>query len=131
VRLDQAIEGLGARAGTDAPATLYYRAVSHLLHGNLPEAMIAAERGIGLHPSHAPLYDLVGAVYTKMGQPFRARWAFNQSLTFDAHDSTAYENLGLLALAEGDLATARNHFAEALWLVPESRVARDGIARTQ
>ena len=66
-----------------------------------------------------------------MGQVFRARWAFNQSLTFDAHDSTAYENLGLIALETGDRATARNYFAEALWLAPNSRVAREGIARTR
>jgi Flp pilus assembly protein TadD len=62
---------------------------------------------------------------------FRARWAVYQSLSFDAHDSTAYENLGLLALEEGDRATARNYFAEALWLVPNSRVAREGMARTR
>jgi Flp pilus assembly protein TadD len=92
--------------------------------------MILAERGVGLHPKYAPLYDLVGAVYTKMGQVFRARWAFNQSLSYDAHDSTAYENLGLLALEEGDLSTARNYFAEALWLVPGSTVARQGLSRT-
>jgi Flp pilus assembly protein TadD len=131
VRLDEAVEALQQHAGPDAPATLYYRAVAALLHGNLPQAMVAAERGIGLHPRHAPLYDLAGAIYTKLGQVFRARWAFQQSLTFDAHDSTAYENLGLIALEEGDRAAARNYFAEALWLVPDSRVAREGLARTR
>lgn len=129
VRLDQALDGLVQVAGEDAAPTLYYRGVAELLHGNLPQAMIYAERGIGFHPSHAPLYDLAGAIYTKRGDLFRARWAFEQSLKFDAHDSTAYENLGLLALAAGDPAGARNYFAEALWLVPESRVARDGMAR--
>jgi spermidine synthase len=131
VRLDQAVDALQYFAGEDAAATLYYASVAQLLHGNLPGAMVFAERGIGLHPRHAPLYDLVGAIYTKRGEVFRARWAFNQSLKFDAHDSTAYENLGLLALEEGDRATARNYFAEALWLVPNSTVARQGIARTR
>jgi Flp pilus assembly protein TadD len=128
VRLDQALDVL-AHLGPDQAATLYYGAVAQLLHGNLPQAMVLAERGVGLHPKHAPLYDLVGAIYTKMGQVFRARWAFNQSLSYDAHDSTAYENLGLLALEEGDLATARNYFAEALWLVPNSATARNGMQR--
>jgi spermidine synthase len=130
VRLDQAVDALRSMA-PDAPGTLYYGAVAAFLHGNHPEAMILAERGIGLHPRYAPLYDLAGAVYTKLGQVFRARWAFNQSLSFDAHDSTAYENLGLLALEEGDLAAARNYFAEALWLVPNSRVARAGLQRAE
>lgn len=128
VRLDQAVETLHAIAA-DAPGTLYYAAAAAFLHGDHPQAMVLAERGIALHPTYAPLYDLAGAVYTKLGQVFRARWAFNQSLSFDAHDSTAYENLGLLALEEGDYEAARNHFAEALWLVPNSRVAREGMRR--
>ena len=130
VRLDRAVDGLRALAPEQAPA-LYYGAVAQLLHGNLPQAMMLAERAVGLHPKYAPLYDLAGAVYTRMGQVFRARWAFNQSLAFDAHDSTAYENLGLIALETGDRAAARNYFAEALWLTPNSRVAREGIARTR
>ena len=128
VRLDQSVDALQSFA-EDGAATLYYAAVAQLLHGNLPLAMVFAERGVGLHPKYAPLYDLVGAVYTKLGQVYRARWAFNQSLSFDAHDSTAYENLGLIALEDGDRAAARNYFAEALWLVPNSRVAREGLQR--
>ena len=128
VRLDQAVELL-QQIAPDHAATLYYAAVARFLHGDVPQAMVLVERAIGLHPRYAPSYDLAGAVYTKLGQVFRARWAFNQSLSFDAHDSTAYENLGLLALEEGDRATARNYFAEALWLVPNSRVAREGIRR--
>ena len=130
VRLDQVVDVL-RQLGQDQAPSLYYAAVAQLLHGNLPQAMMLAERLVGLHPGYAPIYDLVGAVYTRMGQVFRARWAFNQSLTFDAHDSTAYENLGLIALETGDRAAARNYFAEALWLAPNSRVAREGIARTR
>jgi Flp pilus assembly protein TadD len=128
VRLDQTVDALQFLAA-DAPGTLYYAAVAAFLHGDHPLAMMLSERGMGLHPRYAPLYDLAGAAYTKMGQVFRARWAFNQSLAYDAHDSTAYENLGLLALEEGDLAAARNYFAEALWLVPNSRAAREGMRR--
>ena len=47
----------------------------------------------------------------------------------NAHDSTAYTNLGLLALAEGHTLAARRRFAEALWLDPESSAARQGLAR--
>jgi hypothetical protein len=54
---------------------------------------------------------------------------FERSLTFDAHDSTAYANLGLLALAAARPREAASRFAEALWLDPESRAAREGLAR--
>jgi len=79
----------------------------------------------------APVYDLAGAAYTKLGRTEDARRAFERSLTFDAHDSTAYTNLGLLALAAGDRAAARDCFAEALWLEPTSATAREGLARTR
>ena len=58
-----------------------------------------------------------------------AREAFLQSLAFDAHDSTAYVNLGILALDERDVAAATDYFAEALWLDPESPLAREGLRR--
>ncbi len=56
---------------------------------------------------------------------------FERSLSFDAHDSTAYTNLGLLALAAGDRPEARRLFAEALWLDPRSATAREGLARSK
>lgn len=128
VRLEQALDVL-LHLAPEGAVTYYYRAVAAFLHGDLPNAMVLAERGIGLHPKYAALYDLVGAIYTKRGEVFRARWAFEQSLRFEAHDSTAYENLGLIALATGEVTAAKNYFAEALWLVPNSAVAREGMRR--
>jgi Flp pilus assembly protein TadD len=52
---------------------------------------------------------------------------FERSLTFDAHDSTAYTNLGVLALAAGDRAAAASRFAEALWLNADDATARQGL----
>lgn len=49
----------------------------------------------------------------------------------NAHDSTAYTNLGVLALAEGRSLAARRLFAEALWLDPGSGTAREGRARSR
>ena len=54
---------------------------------------------------------------------------FERSLAFDAHDSAAYTNLGLLDLAAGRRDSAANRFAEALWLDPASATAREGLAR--
>jgi Flp pilus assembly protein TadD len=90
-----------------------------------------AERAIADDANYAPTYDLVGAAYTRLEKVDLARQAFERSLAFDAHDSTAYTNLGLLALAAGDRAAARRFFAEALWLAPDSTTARQGLARTR
>ena len=102
-----------------------------LLKGDAQSAADSATRAIAADPSYTATYDLLGAAYTKLNQPTEARAAFQKSLSFDAHDSAAYTNLGLIDLAVGDRAAASNHFAEALWLAPESKTAREGLARAQ
>jgi tetratricopeptide (TPR) repeat protein len=115
----------------DRPATFYYQAVSALLEGRADEAVRLANQAIAADSRYAPVYDLIGAAYTKLDQLPDARAAFEKSLTFDAHDSSAYVNLGLVELAAGNRAAAVNYFAEALWLEPDSRVAREGLARAR
>jgi spermidine synthase len=115
----------------DRPATRYYEAVDALLGDRTDEAVQMAKRAIASDAHYAPVYDLIGAAYTKLDQLPAAREAFAKSLTFDAHDSSAYANLGLVELAAGNRAAAANYFAEALWLEPESRVAREGLARAK
>ena len=58
-----------------------------------------------------------------------ARRLFERSLTFDAHDSTAYTNLGVLALDAGQRDEAASRFAEALWLNAADATARQGLSR--
>jgi Flp pilus assembly protein TadD len=106
-------------------------AVAAFLHGDAGAAVVAAERAIAIDPNYTPTYDLAGAAYTRLGRLDPARQAFQKSLSFDAHDSTAYENLGVLELNAGNRALAAKYFAEALWLVPESQTARQGLARTR
>jgi Flp pilus assembly protein TadD len=130
VRLDEVVSLLEQEAPGRAP-TLYYAAAAQFLHGNPLRAAELAERAIAADASFAPVHDLAGAAYAKVGRTEDARRAFERSLTFDAHDSTAYTNLGLLALERGDRLAARQHFAEALWLAPESRVAREGLSRSR
>ena len=130
VQLDAAVTSLQALAPERAP-TLYFAAVAAFLHGNPEEAVRLAERAVAADPGYAPTYDLVGAAYTRLEKVDLARRAFERSLTFDAHDSTAYTNLGLLELAAGNQAAARRFFAEALWLTPDSATARQGLARTR
>jgi spermidine synthase len=130
VELDAAVTDL-RRVAPAAAATHYYAAVAAFLHGDASAAVEEAKRAIDIDPNYPPTYDLIGAAYTKLGQLEPARAAFNHSLAFDAHDSTAYENLGVLELNAGNRARAAKYFAEALWLVPESPTSRQGLAQAQ
>jgi len=126
IQLDATVADLQTKAPNRA-ATHYYRAVAAFLHGDAAAAVTHAERAIAIDPNYAPTYDLIGAAHTRLAQLDPARAAFNKSLSFDAHDSTAYENLGVLELNAGNRALAARYFAEALWLVPDSPTARQGL----
>ena len=128
------LDALVASMRTIAPdraGSHYFAAVAAFLHGKPEQAVEHATRAVAIDPAYAPVYDLVGAAYTKLGQAAKAREAFETSLRFDAHDSTAYTNLGLLELAAGNKPAAARYFAEALWLAPDSATARQGLAQTR
>jgi Flp pilus assembly protein TadD len=115
----------------DAAATHYYSAALAFMGGNAQEALDHAQRAIGVDAKYAAAYDMAGAAHTKLDQADLARQAFQTSLQFDPHDSTAYTNLGLIALAAGRTDEAVDYFAEALWLTPNSQAARDGLQRAR
>jgi spermidine synthase len=115
----------------DGAPTLYFASVSAFLGGRIDEAVALANRAVERDPLYEPVYDLLGAAHTKRGDPDRAKQAFLSSLRLDAHDSTAYSNLGLIEAALGNRDLARRYFAEALSLAPESAVARQGLAQLQ
>jgi spermidine synthase len=127
-QLDAAIDAMRAAAPATAP-TRYYEGVLALLRDRPADTVRLAAEAIAIDADYAAVYDLLGAAQTKLGNAAEAQAAFETSLRFDARDSTAYTNLGLLALAAGSRDRATRHFAEALWLEPESRVAREGLAR--
>lgn len=130
VQLDATVAELRALAPQYA-GTEFYAAVAAFLHGDPSQAAASAERAIAIDPGYAATYDLIGAAYTRLGRLDPARQAFQKSLSFDAHDSTAYENLGVLELNAGNRALAAKYFSEALWLVPDSPTARQGLAQSR
>lgn len=129
-KLDAALASLTTAAPGSA-ATHYFTAASAFLKGNAQAALDSAQKAIAVDASYAAAYDMAGAAHTKLGQVDLAAQAFQTSLRFDPHDSTAYANLGLLALAAGNTADARNYFAEALWLRADDKTALDGLARAR
>jgi spermidine synthase len=129
-QLEVVVERLKRVAPASAIAH-YFEAVLRFLRTDVEGAVAAAERAIAADPGYAPTYDLLGAARTRQGQTSAAREAFEASLRLNAHDSTAYTNLGVLALNEGDRRLAAGLFAEALWLDPASQTAREGLARAK
>lgn len=129
-RLDAVVQTLRTVAPDGAP-THYYAAALAFMKGDAQQSLEHARRAIGTDATYAAAYDMAGAAHTKLGQADLAQQAFLTSLQFDPHDSTAYTNLGLLALAAGRFEEAADYFAEALWLTPNSQAARDGLAQAQ
>jgi Tfp pilus assembly protein PilF len=113
----------------DRPGTRYFQAVQAFLEDDPARAWSLASEVIAADPSYAAAYDLAGAALTRLDRPDEARRMFERSLSFDAHDSSAYANLGLLALGAGDGPEAQRRFAEALWLDPQAAAAREGLSR--
>ncbi len=125
-----ALEAVVQTLETVAPgraSTHYYAAAAAFLAGDAQTALARARQAIAADAKYAAAYDMAGAAHTKLGQPDLARQAFQTSLQFDPHDSTAYTNLGLLALAAGRRDEAIDYFAEALWLTPDADAARRGL----
>jgi Flp pilus assembly protein TadD len=115
-------------APSGAP-TRYYEAVLAFLKNDAAGALRHAQEAIAADAKYGAAYDMAGAAHTKLGQADLAAQAFQTSLRFDPHDSTAYTNLGLLSLAAERKDEARNYFAEALWLRPDDTRALDGMRR--
>ena len=66
-QLDATVEELRRIAG-DRAATHYFAAVAAFLRGRAAKASALAERAVAIDPGYAPVYDLLGAAYTKLGQ---------------------------------------------------------------
>jgi len=127
-KLDAAVDAL-RRVAPDRVSTYYYSAVARFLRSDFAGTLELAARAVAADASYAPVYDLMGAAHTKLGQPTEARDSFLKSLKANARDSSAYANLGVLELAAGNREAAANYFAEALWLDPQTPAARDGLKK--
>lgn len=128
--LDATVDTL-RRIAPDRAPTFYYSAVLAFLRGDSEAAIALGDQAVATDPQYAPVYDLLGAAHTKLGNAARARNAFHTSLRLNPHDSTAYANLGVIELAAGNRSEAADYFAEALWLEPASQVARQGLQQAK
>jgi tetratricopeptide (TPR) repeat protein len=103
-------------------ASLARLSYAHELRGDLPAALLAMERAAaapGLAPENtAYVLALVGHLRTMTGDPTGAAAAYRQALAVVPDHAPSLAGEGRLALAAGDLATARARFDRAAKVVP-------------
>jgi Flp pilus assembly protein TadD len=129
-QLDVAVQKLKELA-PEAASTHHYAAVAEIMKDDFKDAVRLANAAIAADAEYTAAYDVAGAAHLKLGEVEPARLAFESSLRYNPHDSTAYTNLGIIELNRGNAEGASRFFAEALWLDPESTVARQGLTQTK
>ena len=116
------------REDPDSSVTLYHAAALRFLRQQFTEAAALGERSVAGDPNNARAHNLLGAAYASLGQLDQARRSFRAAVRAIPWDPVVYVNLGLLELRLANVATAVEHFAEALALDPSSADAVTGLA---
>src|SRR5204862_3843333 len=96
--------------------------------GDLNRAAGILEAVIASHRDYVDAYNSLGVVYSRQGRHAQAGAAFAKVLELDPTSATAHENLGVDAVAAGDLATAASELQQALDLVARLAGAHNVLA---
>ena len=67
-----------------------------------------------LKPEYAPVYVRLGGVYSRAGEPEKARAALEQALRIDPKLTVAHRDLGQVLLSNGEVKQAVDHLQQAL-----------------
>jgi putative PEP-CTERM system TPR-repeat lipoprotein len=94
--------------------------LNHLQKRDFPAAIEAAKAYQRRHLTSVTPYNLLGKVYQEAGQPEEARASFERALALDKGDPGANHNLAQMAIANKDLAAARNYYEATLAVHPDS-----------
>jgi putative PEP-CTERM system TPR-repeat lipoprotein len=103
--------------------------LNHMRKQDYAAAIKAAQTYQLRHPGSVTSLNLLGKVYEEAGEPEQAREAFGRALALDAGDPAANHNLALMALKEGNLAGARQHYEDILAVHKESVPALIQLAK--
>ena len=98
--------------------------------GRLPQSAALLEAVVADHADYAEAFNVLGVAFSRMGQHARAQAAFRRVIELDPTSATAYENLGVDALAQGDLPGALDQLTHALALDPRLARAHNAVAST-
>jgi spermidine synthase len=125
-RLAPVVARLTASAPTSTWAH-YYAAALFFIQQRPADTLREARLAVSADPANAKAHNLVGASLASLGQRDQARAAFEASLKADPRDPGTYTNLATLELQGGNVARARQFFAEALTIDPSLESARQGL----
>ena len=133
VQLDAVVARAAAGCAGPGGHASYYAAVAAFLHGDARrKRSSSAERAIAIDPQYAPVYDLIGAAYTRLGSARGgAPGLRNVAQLRRARQHGLHEPRRCWSWRRAIGAAAAQFFAEALWLAPESQTARKGLSQSQ
>ena len=114
-------------AGFDAAKELAY-AQSLADQGRLEEACRFLSQRLDRQPDWARGWNLLGVVWVRLGQPERARAAFERACAADPAYAAPWSNLGNLYFEQGDLTRAEQAYRKALAIDPHFAPAHNNLA---
>jgi spermidine synthase len=112
----------------DRPLTAYFEGTLAFLRGEFEAASAAAARALARGGPAARVQNLLGAARASLGDHEAARAAFTAAAAADPADPTSLLNLARLERSLANLERARELYAEALVVAPQSAEALHGLA---
>jgi Flp pilus assembly protein TadD len=109
---------------------LSYRAGQAITEGHWRVAMDHARLAIAADPTWADSYRMLGRAYRGLGDPARARAAYEEGVRLVPDDYRIAMELGDLEIAQGRHAAAETAFRRALALRPEDADVLYQVARS-
>jgi tetratricopeptide (TPR) repeat protein len=96
-----------------------------LAMGDLPRAILSANRALNLDADNLDASLLAGCALLRQGEPSRAMSLLNKAVTTHPNSALAYCLLGCAMSAGGNEIRAAEYYAMALRLEPENRLAKE------
>ena len=104
--------------------------IEYMQLGKYQMALDKLQRAREAKPDYAPVYDVLGLLYQRMGQPVEAERYFQQSLKLDADNSSTLNNYGQFLCSQDRVDEAEKQFLAAaqnpLYDAPEIPYANIG-----
>jgi tetratricopeptide (TPR) repeat protein len=99
----------------------YQLGVTLIERGEYEEAVQYLTEALRMNRTSADTHYMLAYAYRELGSDTNHRRYLENALQFDPRMPEAHFDLGLVLLAEGDIASAAEHFRESATYAPESR----------
>lgn len=88
--------------------------VEYLRQGNYERALSRLERARDADPGYAPVYDMLGLLHQRMGEPEKAEKNFKHALKLDKDNAGTLNNYGQFLCSENREIEAEKYFRKAI-----------------